>query len=238
MKKKKTSKIKNDVFVALPAYNEGAVIEDVIKDLNKNGFKNIVVVDDGSKDNSGEKAQKAGARIFRHIINRGKGAATKTAVEACIRLGAEYIVTMDADGQHLAKDISRVSKELKKKNTDVVIGSRFLEKNDIPTIKVIYNKIANLVALFLFGVWVNDSQSGLRGLTREAAQKVTDVGDQYEYETEMLREINRNNLQLKEIPISVLYTDHSEGKTGNKTKRQNLFWGIKTFIKLIFNRIK
>ncbi|MBN1618240.1 glycosyltransferase family 2 protein [Candidatus Dojkabacteria bacterium] len=220
-------------YIALPAYNESKVIGDVISTLKNNNFENVVVVDDGSSDNTGQIASKYGATVFTHVINRGKGAATKTAIEACLRLGADYVITMDSDGQHVVDDIKKMDTQLRKSKFDVILGSRFIDTNNIPKIKVVYNMIANLVTYLLFGIWVSDSQSGLRGYTAQAADKISDVGDQYEYETEIIREIGRNNLKYKEIPIKVLYTKYSQ----NKLKRQSLLSGINTFFRLIFKAI-
>src|SRR3990167_3649132 len=149
------------IFVVMPFYNEEKVINDVINEIKSAGFSNIIAVDDGSSDNAFEKIKNvSGVTALKHKINRGKGAATKTGIEAAKLLGAEIIVTMDADGQHDPGDIARLIEPIEKNHCDVVLGTRLKNPVGMPRYKIWQNKIGNLVTWFFYGLYVSDSQSG------------------------------------------------------------------------------
>jgi glycosyltransferase involved in cell wall biosynthesis len=215
-------------FIVIPAYNEGTVIASVIRDVQKEGWKDIIVADDGSTDSTYDEAKKTGVIVLRHSLNRGKGAAVKTGFEAAKKLHADCIVTIGADGQHDPKDIKRLF-ELLHKGNDVVLGVRNFDEKHIPRLKVVGNYIGNFFTWMLYGVWVTDSQSGIRAYNRKALNSITIYNDRYEFETEIVREISRNNLTWKEIPISVRYTDYDQ----NKKNKQSLISAIKTMLRLV-----
>jgi glycosyltransferase involved in cell wall biosynthesis len=215
-------------FIVIPAYNEGTVIASVIRDVQKEGWKNCIVVDDGSTDVTYQEAKKIGVIVLRHTLNRGKGAAVKTGFEAAKKLHADYIVTIDADGQHNPKDIRRLV-ELLHKGNDVVLGVRNFNEKHIPRFKVLGNYIGNFFTWMLYGVWVTDSQSGIRAYNRNALESIIIYNDRYEFETEIVREISRNNLTWKEIPITVRYTSYDQ----NKKNKQSLMSAIKTMLRLV-----
>ena len=103
--KEKKEQSNDSVWIVIAGYNEEKRIEAVISDLKKNGYHNVVVVDDGSKDATGAVAVDAGATVLRHVMNRGQGAALKTGIDFAVKNDAEIIVTFDADGQHHSKKI-------------------------------------------------------------------------------------------------------------------------------------
>ena len=117
-----------DVWIVVPAYNEAAVIGEVIADL-RSVFDHVVCVDDGSQDDTGAVALRAGAHLVRHPVNLGQGAAIQTGIEyARSQPGAEMFVTFDADGQHRVKDVIRMIDRLAAEDTDIVIGTRFADQ--------------------------------------------------------------------------------------------------------------
>ena len=221
---------KYNIFIVIPAYNEGAVIKSVIREVKRQGYNHIIVVDDGSSDDTYLRAKKEGVVALRHILNRGKGAAVKTGIEAAKILGANIIVTLDGDGQHDAKDIPIVLDKIKKKY-DVVLGSRFLKKNKIPPFKVVANFLGNFITWIVYGIWVNDSQSGFRAYSKRAFSLMDTTHDRYEYDSEIIREIARNELRYIEIPIRVRYTSYSM----NKANRQSFVNGIKTAVRMVIS---
>ena len=224
--------LKEKVFIVIPAYNEGRVIGKVIRDIKKEGFKNIIVIDDGSKDNTYDKAKKAGALVLRHFLNRGKGAAVKTGLEAAKILGATFTITMDGDGQHDPKDLKTILKKLER-GYEVVLGSRFLLRNKIPTKKRLFNLIANIITWFFYGLYVSDSQSGFRGYSKKALELIDTESEEYEFDSEVLREIVRHKLKYCEVPIKVYYTPYSQ----SKRRKQGFVSGLKTLYNMFIKQL-
>ncbi len=222
------------IYIVIPAYNEEKVIADVAKEIRDAGYEKIIIVDDGSADGTFSKSKEIpGATALRHKINRGKGAAAKTGIEAAKLLGADIIITMDADGQHDPKDIARLISPIASGNCDVVLGSRLMNPEGMPWYKIIHNKIGNAITWYLYGLWVTDSQSGLRAYSRRAAEVINTLGDRYEYDSEVIREIYKYKLKYKEIPIQVRYTEYSMGKA----QKQSLANGIKTVWKMLWKLV-
>jgi len=216
--------MKSRALVILPAFNEEKKIAAVIADLQQKNFKNILVVDDGSNDATAKIAQKCGAKILQHPINLGVGAATKTGIFFGLQKNFDFFLIIDADGQHSAADAEKILQNLTKKN--FVLGSRFLQKNKIPIFRRLANYCANFWTGFFFGIWVTDSQSGLRGFSRRVAEKLDLHGSGFEFCSEFLREINWHNFEIFEIPISVKYSKNS------LQKGQNFATGLKTLGKI------
>ena len=199
------------ILILLPAYNEAKVIANVIKDIKKEGFNDILVIDDCSKDNTSQVAKNAGAHVLRHIINRGAGAATSTGLKYAKINNFDAVVIMDSDGQHDPKDIKKLITPLSK--FDVVIGSRMLNlSKDMPILRRISNFGGSLLTYFFFGLYVKDSQSGFKAFNKKAISKINLTFDRYEFCSEVIGEIYRNNLKHKEVPIKVIYTTHSLSK--------------------------
>lgn len=221
-------------YIVIPAFNEERVICDVIEEIKKAGYGNIIVVDDGSADNTFQKADEIeGVIALRHKLNRGKGAATKTGIEAAKLLGADIIVTMDGDGQHDPADIHNLTDPIVKNHCDVVLGSRLHNPDGMPWYKIWQNRIGNVITWYLFGLWVTDSQSGFRAYSRHAAEVINTRGDRYEYDSEVIREIYTYRLKYLEVPIKVRYTEYSMGKV----HKQGLINGVKTFYKMLWRLV-
>lgn len=200
-------------FIVIPAKDEGSRIGGVLESVLQNGYKNIVVVNDGSEDNTGEVARSLGATVVEHIVNLGAGAATQTGIEFALKKGAEVIVTLDGDHQHLPDDIARLVQTLIEKDADLVIGSRFMGNNpDIPLTRVIYNKIGNFVTWLFTGLYVSDSQSGMKALRAEYARKARITRNGYEFCIEIIKHARLMKASLCEAPISVIYTKETMRK--------------------------
>ncbi len=216
------------IIIIIPAYNEEKHIRDIIISCNILGYNTIIVIDDGSIDNTAQIAQEAGAIVLPHIINRGPGAATQTGLAAAKMLGADIAITLDADGQHHAKDIRALVNALILQEKDIIIGSRFLNlDNHIPLLRRIFNKIANIIIFFLTGIYLTDTQSGFKAFSKNALEKLHITANGYEFSSEIIRQAKAYQLQLIEIPISVFYTSYS------LSKGQNLATGINTIFKMM-----
>jgi glycosyltransferase involved in cell wall biosynthesis len=219
-------------IIVIPAYNEERTVAEVVREARAIATQ-VVVVDDGSRDRTGELARGAGALVIRHAVNRGVGAALGTGIEAAIRLGADVVVTMDADGQHRAIDAGTVFERVEKGDVELVIGSRLKKGNEsgnMPIHRILYNTVGNILTYCLFGIWVTDSQSGLRGLSKKAATTIELRTNGMESLSEFIKEIKEKHWRFDEVPIKAIYTDYS------LSKGQNFFVGVKVAIKLIFRR--
>lgn len=215
-------------YLVIPVYNEEKVIVDVITELKKHGFHKIIVVDDGSSDNTFSKAKSTGVIVLRHFINRGKGAAVKTGLEAAKILSADAVATCDGDGQHEPADVEAVMKELSN-GYDVVLGSRPFNTREMPLFNFVANYLGNIITWVAYGTWVNDSQSGLRAYSKKALEKMNTQTDRYEYDSEVIKEISVHKLSFCEVPIKIKYTAHSL----RKKHKQSALNGLKTFINII-----
>lgn len=227
-KLKKIMISKNDVLILMPAYNEGKVISNVIDRVKGEGYENILVVDDGSSDDTFEKALSSGVEVVRHSVNRGQGAGFMTGIEFAKRENFKYLVTIDSDGQHSPKDITKHLRYLEK--YDVVIGSRLIDSKKMPFVRYVYNKIGSMVTYFVFGLLVKDSQTGFRMLSRKAIESIDLKFDRYENCSEFVGEIKKNKLKFCEKPIKVIYTNYS------LAKGQNFFKGVKMVVKFVLDR--
>lgn len=207
--------------VVVPAFNESAVIYKVLrafpKKISSVSKINLVVIDDGSRDETGNEAKKAGAIVIRHPINRGVGAATKTGIEWAKKNKSDVLVTFDADGQHNPKDVPKIVDLITKGKYDLAIGSRFKKNQKVPLDRWILNWSANLVTLLLFGAFSTDTQSGLRAFSKKAITKINLRQDRMEVSSEIILEAKRNNLRIKEIPTSAIYTKYSRIKGQKNT---------------------
>ena len=201
-----------NAFVVIPAYNEGVAVGDVVRKVIGR-YPNVVVVNDGSADDTGETARQAGATVLTHLINRGQGAALKTGIDHALARGAEAVVTFDSDGQHMVEDIDLLLQTLHDRQVDVVLGSRFLRKdNQVPFLRRITLRLGVLFTRMISQIRVTDTHNGLRALSREAASKIQIRQDRMAHASEILDEIGRLKLRYCEVPVRVVYSEYSQQK--------------------------
>jgi len=216
---------KVNIYVVVPAYNEENSISGVIGDLRKHNFNNIIVVDDGSTDDTNIVAKKDGAVVIKHPINLGQGAAVKTGIDYALLLGAEIIVTFDADGQHLAKDLDNLVKPLINNEVEVALGSRFLNNNsNVPWLKKIFLKGGTLLLFLMYGIMLTDTHNGFRALSRSAAEKIHIRSRGMEHASEILEEIKIKKIRYKEIPVTIKYSTYSISKGQRISNSLNIFF--------------
>ena len=212
----------SSIWVIIPAYDEEKRIKEVIRGTKKY-IKNIIVVDDGSKDKTYDVAKKEGIVVLKHIINLGKGAALKTGCEFALDKGAEFFIVMDADSQHEPKEIPKFLNELK--NVPIVLGFRRLSK-DMPIILKLGNNVINKITKLLYGIILHDTQCGYRAFSSDAYRKIKWKASDYSMESEIIANIGKKRLKYKEIPIKTIYEDRYKGTTiidGIKIVL-NMFW--------------
>jgi glycosyltransferase involved in cell wall biosynthesis len=219
--------MKRKVCVVIPAYNEEAVIGDVVRGL-KNVFKPkeydlaIVVVNDGSRDNTAQVAANAGARVISHILNSGSGGATATGLSYAQQNGYEIAATADADGQHHPQDVLKGVLLMEKDQHDLLIGSRMIESEGMSRTKQLGNKGLTLITILLFGVNATDSQSGLRVFSKKALDNLKWKTSGYEFCSEMLWRAKQQKLRIGEYPIKAIYTEYSKAKGQNNWNAFNI----------------
>lgn len=218
------------LLVVIPAFNEGEVISSVLTRIPKkiSGISQIsvLVVDDGSVDFTAKTARKAGALVVRHEINRGLGAALATGFRYAKKKKFEALVTLDADGQHDPKNISKLIKPILKKKVDVVIGSRMNQQGYMPISRKIVNWFSNLFTWALFGIWTSDSQSGFRLFNKRAIEVIQLRSERMEVSSEILKEIRRNSLKLQEVSIKSVYTVYSLRKGQQLSNATSVMWRL------------
>ena len=224
---KKTLPTKARVCIVIPAYNEGSVIGSVVGDITKSftaakqDFQ-IVVVNDGSKDNTPEAARQAGAHVIDHILNSGAGGATATGLSYADQNNFTIAVTMDADGQHSPDDALRGIAEIQQRQADLLIGSRLIDSKGMSVVKMIGNWGLSFITYVLFGVKTTDSQSGLRVYSRRALETLRWRTSGYEFCSEMIWRARQAGLIIDEFPIKAIYTEYSKGKGQNNWNGINI----------------
>jgi len=214
------------VFAVIPAYNEAKRIASVVEHTCK-FVDTVIVADDGSSDATAVVAEQAGAVVVRHAQNCGAGAATMTGIDAARSMGAEVIVTLDADEQHDPRDIPSLLEPVVTGRADIVFANRFGQKNHIPFIRRFFNAVGNLVTFATTGRWVNDSQCGFKVFGPRAVREVMIRMSGYEFCTELVRETVQHQWRVAEVPIKVLYSQYT------LAKGQSFANGVKTALRIL-----
>jgi glycosyltransferase involved in cell wall biosynthesis len=215
-------------WVVVPLYNEAEVISEVIAGLRER-FSQVLCVDDGSTDNSVALAQASGARVIRHPMNLGQGAALQTGFDyVSAQPDATHIITFDADGQHLVRDAMEMLELAQRKRISIIFGSRFLDKRTKPGMrKRIVLKVAVLMTRAITGLRLTDAHNGLRVLSMEAIGKIRLEQNGMSHATEIVHQLAKAKLSWQEYPVEVLYTAYS------KQKGQSLLNSINILIDLL-----
>jgi polyprenyl-phospho-N-acetylgalactosaminyl synthase len=202
-----------DVWIVVPAFNEAGVIGDVINEL-RSVFPNVVCVDDGSADDTGNIALRAGAHLVRHPVNLGQGAAIQTGVEyARGRPGAQVFATFDADGQHRVTDVLAMIDRLTSDAADIVIGTRFGPGvSRPPLLKRVVLQTAAWLSPRGRRLGLTDSNNGLRVFNKTVADRLDITMNGMSHATEFIMLIDENRWRVVEQPVEVLYTEYSSAK--------------------------
>lgn len=194
------------VWIVVPAYNEARRLASTLRGLAPD-YPNIVVVDDGSRDETAQTAFDAGAWIVRHPLNCGQGAALQTGIDFALRQGAQFIVTFDADGQHCAGEIASLIEPLQSGQADVVLGSRFLGRTiNMPRMRWLVLKAGVVFTRIFSQIRVTDTHNGFRAFSRAAAQKIRIQENRMAHASEILHQIRQLNLRYCERPVTIRYS--------------------------------
>ena len=206
----------HDVWLIVPCFNEGTVIEEVLRSA-RGTFPNIVAVDDGSADNSAAAIHRAGAHLVRHPVNLGQGAAIQTGVEyARAQPGARYFVTFDADGQHQVKDVLAMVERVRSEPVDIVVGTRFGrprgEDDQVPLIKRLVLRTVVLLSPRTRRLGLTDAHNGLRVFNRRVAEDLNLRMNGMSHASEFVELMDSRGWRVAEQPVDILYTEYSMSK--------------------------
>jgi glycosyltransferase involved in cell wall biosynthesis len=202
------------LIVIVPAFNEGRVVRETVGQLLAAGLR-VVVVDDGSHDETPDVLRGLNIDYIRHPVNLGQGAALRTGMAHALRMDADIAVHFDADGQHDCDQISQLIAPILAGTADVVFGSRFLRKEDtarVPLKKRIVLWGGILVSWMFTGVRLSDTHNGFRALSRKALERIQLQENGFAHATEILQRVRDAGLRYVEVPITINYTEYSQRK--------------------------
>lgn len=214
----------------VPAFNEAERISGVVQAL-RGVVDEVVVVDDGSHDQTRAQAQAAGATVLAHGLNRGQGAALETGHAYARQRGAKYVVHFDGDGQFNVAEIVPAVHFLEEQGVDIVLGSRFNQSAaTVPWFKRhVLLPAARWFHRLFFGLQLSDAHNGFRVLGPRALATIELKQDRMAHATEILAQIKKHNLQWREFPVTVQYHEYGQSSRGAVTIMRDLALGI--FIK-------
>jgi glycosyltransferase involved in cell wall biosynthesis len=217
------------IVILVPAFNAGGSLPILLKALDQHVDRaQVVIVDDGSREETAAVLADSGVTVLRHERNRGKGAALRTGFEYLKgRRGWEGLVTMDADLQHLPEDLPRFVERWKHGGADIVLGTRTRLGKGMPVHRVLSNTVTSFLVSARCGALVRDSQCGYRLLSRRVVEHVRFDSDGYEAETEILVRALLMGFKADAVPIRTVYgNERSHMRPWQTTKRfvAVLFW--------------
>lgn len=214
----------NAMWIVIPAFKESVRVRTTLAELLPR-YSNIVVVDDGSPDDTGAVARSCGVWVVRHPINRGQGAALQTGIDFALLQGAETIVTFDADGQHDPADIPAILEPVQSGAADIALGSRFLGHTvGMPLSRRIVLKAAVLFTRVVSRIHVTDTHNGFRAFSRAAAQALRIRQDRMAHASEILDEIRRLGLRYREVPVTIRYSAATLEKGQSSWNAVRIVW--------------
>lgn len=220
------------VWVVVAAYNEQPRLGDTLRRLLATGYRNVVVVDDGSRDATGQVAREHGVWVLRHIINLGQGAALQTGITFALKHGAEVVVTFDADGQHDPTEIERLIAPVVAGTADLALGSRFLgTAENIPFARKLVLKGGVVFTRVFSNVKVTDTHNGFRAFSRAAAEKVKITQNRMAHASEILDRIREHDLRFVEVPCTIRYSAET------MAKGQSSWNAVKIVLQLFLGRL-
>lgn len=217
------------ICIIIPGYNESRMIGQVVTNARKI-IDDVVVIDDGSKDNTAQIAQDAGAYVIKHEVNKGKGAALRTGFQYAIEKGYDAVITMDSDGQHDSDDIPNFLNALENISSGIIIGSRMGDISTMPLIRKCTNKLTSFTASRIAGQKIEDSQSGFRLITTDVLKTVKLETAGFETESEILIKASKAGFRIVSVPIKTIY---GEEKSKIKPIRDTY-----KFLRLLFRSLR
>ena len=190
--------------VIIPTYNESKVIGDLVKQIRRQNLE-VVVVDDGSHDNTAQIAQNNGATVLKNISNRGKGASLIRGFHYILDKDFDAVITMDGDGQHLPEDIPYFMRLARDSQGGVFIGNRMSRPKTMPWERILTNKFMSWLLSKAVKQKIPDTQCGFRLIKRQVLEKLNLNTHKYETESELLIKTSRLGFKIESVPIKTIY---------------------------------
>ena len=195
-----------EAMVVIPAFNEGRTIADLLRRVREQGFA-VMVVDDGSSDDTATIVAQTGASLLRNPGNLGKGASLRRGMAAALEAGADAVITLDGDGQHAPEDLPRLWQAHREEPAALIIAARLLDRGEAPAARKAANGIADFWISWAAGQRIRDSQSGFRlypaGLLRQVLPD--NVRDGFVFESEVLIETGRRGVPIRSVATASCY---------------------------------
>jgi glycosyltransferase involved in cell wall biosynthesis len=218
--------------VVIAAYNEQPRLGETLRRLLACGYRNVAVVDDGSRDATYQVAMDAGVWVLRHLVNLGQGAALQTGIAFALERGADVIVTFDADGQHDPAEIESMTAPVLRGDVDLAIGSRFLgTAENIPFARKMVLKGGVLFTRLFSNIKVTDTHNGFRAFSRAAAGKMKITQNRMAHASEILDRIREHDLRFVEVPCTIRYSAET------MAKGQSSWNAVKIVLQLFLGRL-
>jgi glycosyltransferase involved in cell wall biosynthesis len=201
------TRIRSQTAAVIPAYQDETHIGDIVRRTLER-LDHVLVVDDGSSDQTGQRARQAGAEVIVHDQNRGKGEAIKTGLGHWLNREVMWVSLLDSDGQHLPEEIDRfIAAAASATRPTFFVGTRMNNLAGMPFIRRVVNRYMSRGISRLCGQKIPDTQCGFRMLDRQLIPELLGGGDRFDYETEVLIIASRKGYQIKSVPITTVYTD-------------------------------
>jgi glycosyltransferase involved in cell wall biosynthesis len=214
------------ICIIIPAHNESREIDRLVREIKKE-HPDVLVVDDGSTDNTAEIASDAGALVLKSQVNLGKGFCLRKGFDYALAHNFDAVITMDGDGQHLPQDLKSFLSLAGVSKSGILIGNRMLDTKKMPRIRILTNKFMSWLISRLCRQAISDTQCGFRLIKRPVLEKITLATDKYEIETEILIKASRSGFKIESVPITTVYR-------GEKSQI-NPFTDTLRFLKFIVN---
>lgn len=194
------------VVILIPAYNSAATLGDVLsKILSRHSEQDVLVVDDGSSDNTVGIAKKHGVQLVSHSENRGKGAALRTGFVRAIELKADAVLTLDADGQHDPVYMPKFLDAMQRSSLDIIVGSRMRDLKSMPWDRQFSNKVTSKIMSARCRQKIEDGQCGYRLIRTDVLKKIELTTRHFETEAEILYKASLHGFKIGFVPISTIY---------------------------------
>ncbi len=193
------------ICVVIPTYNEAKTIADIIRKVRQQELE-VVVIDDGSQDNTSCIAKDNGAIVLNNLINEGKGVSLAKGFDYALSKDFDAVITMDGDGQHLPEEIPYFTRLAKYSDSGIFIGNRMFKRKNMPYLRIFTNKFMSWFISFVTGQSIPDTQCGFRLIKKEVLEKINLKTSKYETESEIIIKSSRLGFKIESVPIKSIYS--------------------------------